>query len=161
MLGPLGGGDGFAWRGYDDAWVELAGVGRVQSVPGGSHWGAGVSISAHDQARIGQLLLDGGAAGGRQLVPRAWIESMAVSSPVAPFYGRLVWLDPDGSAFPGASPRAVFMVGAGGHLVWVDPELDAVVVLRWLDPSHTPAAVRRIAAALAATNAVSSTVSSA
>ena len=29
----------------------------------------GVSISARDQARIGQLLLDGGAAAGRQLVP--------------------------------------------------------------------------------------------
>jgi CubicO group peptidase (beta-lactamase class C family) len=46
LLRPLGGGDGFAWRGYDDAWVELSGVGRVQSVPGGTHWGRGVSISA-------------------------------------------------------------------------------------------------------------------
>ena len=61
VLRPLGGGDGFAWRGYDDAWVELPGVGRVQTVPGGTHWGAGVSISARDQARIGQLVLDGGA----------------------------------------------------------------------------------------------------
>ena len=52
---------GFAWRGYDDAWVDLPGVGRVQTVPGGTHWGAGVSISARDQARIGQLVLDGGA----------------------------------------------------------------------------------------------------
>ena len=40
LLRPLGGGEGFAWRGYDDAWIELPGVGRVQSVPGGTHWGA-------------------------------------------------------------------------------------------------------------------------
>ena len=153
VLQPLGGGDGFAWRGYDDAWLDLPGVGRVQSVPGGTHWGAGVSISATDQARIGQLVLDGGAAGGRQRVPRAWIEAMAVPSPIAPFYGRLVWLNRDGAAFPGASSRAVFMVGAGGHVVWVDPELDAVVVLRWLDPSQLPATIGRIAAALAATSA--------
>jgi CubicO group peptidase (beta-lactamase class C family) len=46
----------------------------VQSVPGGTHWGAGVSISARDQARIGQLLLDGGVAAGGQLVPKAWID---------------------------------------------------------------------------------------
>ena len=149
VLRPLGGGIGYAWRGYDDAWVDLAGVGRVQSVPGGTHWGAGVSISAHDQARIGQLLLDGGVGAGRQLVPRAWLERMAAPCPIAPFYGRLLWLNRQGTAFPGASTRAVFMVGAGGHWVWVDPELDAVVVLRWLDPAHASAAIRRIAAALA------------
>jgi CubicO group peptidase (beta-lactamase class C family) len=151
ILRPLGGGAGFAWRGYDDSWIELPGVGRVQSVPGGSHWGGGVSISAHDQARIGRLVLDGGAGGGRQLVPRAWIERMAVPVPIARFYGRLVWLNRQGTAFPGASTRALFMVGAGGHYVWIDPELDAVVVLRWLDPAHASATIRRLATALGAT----------
>jgi CubicO group peptidase (beta-lactamase class C family) len=125
VLKPLGGGDGFAWRGYDDAWVELPGVGRVQSVPGGTHWGAGVSISTHDQARIGQLLLDGGSAAGRQLMPKGWIERMTQPCEIAPFYGRLLWLNRGGLAFPGASKRATFMVGAGGHYVGVDPELDA------------------------------------
>jgi CubicO group peptidase (beta-lactamase class C family) len=148
VLRPLGGGEGFAWRGYDDAWVDLPGVGRVQSVPGGTHWGAGVSISAHDQARIGQMVLDGGAGNGRQLVPKDWIERMGAPSSIAPFYGRLLWLNRSGLAFPGASTRAVFMVGAGGHYVWVDPELDAVVVLRWLDPAHAGPTIRRIATAL-------------
>ena len=150
VLRPLGGGAGFAWRGYDDAWVDLPGAGRVQSVPGGTHWGAGVSISAQDQARIGQMLLDGGAGGGLQLIAKDWIARMAEPSPIAPFYGRLLWLNRDGTAFPGASTRALFMVGAGGHTVWIDPELDAVVVLRWLDPAWTPAAIGRIAKALSA-----------
>lgn len=150
VLKPLGGGEGFAWRGYDDAWVDLPGVGRVQSVPGGTHWGAGVSISAHDQARIGKMVLDGGAGNGRQLVPKDRIERMFMPSPIAPFYGRLLWLNRDGVAFPGASTRAAFMVGAGGHYVWIDPELDAVVVLRWLDPAHSGATIRRIATALQA-----------
>jgi len=149
VLRPLGGGDGFAWRGYDDAWLELPGVGRVQSVPGGTHWGAGVSISALDQARIGQLLLDGGVAAGRQLVPKDWIDRMMRPCERAPFYGRLLWLNRSGLAFPGASKRAAFMVGAGGHYVGVDPELDAVIVLRWLDPAYAPAAIPRFAAALA------------
>lgn len=149
LLRPLGGGNGFAWRGYDDAWVDLPGVGRVPSVPGGSHWGAGVSIGARDQARIGQLLLDRGLHGGRRLVDEGWLERMAAPSTVAPFYGRLLWLNRSGRAFPGASTRALFMLGAGGHTVWVEPERSAVVVLRWLDPVHSAATIQRIAAALA------------
>ena len=149
LLRPLGGGNGFAWRGYDDAWVELPGAGRVPSVPGGSHWGAGVSIGARDQARIGQLLLDGGKApSGRRLIDEAWLERMAAPATVAPFYGRLLWLNRTGRAFPGASPRALFMLGAGGHTVWIEPERSAVVVLRWLDPAHFAAVIERIAAAL-------------
>ena len=149
LLRPLGGGSGFAWRGYDDAWVELPGIGRVPSVPGGSHWGGGVSIGARDQARVGQLLLNGGKApSGHRLIDEAWLERMAAPSAVAPFYGRLLWLNRTGRAFPGASARALFMLGAGGHTVWIEPERDAVVVLRWLDPAHFAAAIERIAAAL-------------
>jgi CubicO group peptidase (beta-lactamase class C family) len=145
LLQPLGGGEGFAWRGYDDAWVTLADGRRVQSVPGGTHWGAGVSISARDQARIGQMLL----AGGRGIVTRDWITRMTTPLAIAPFYGRLVWLNADGRSFPGASAQAFFMLGAGGHHVWVDPALDAVVVLRWLDGSVAPAVVQQLGQALA------------
>jgi CubicO group peptidase (beta-lactamase class C family) len=148
VLGPLGGGKGFAWEGYDDAWIDLPGVGRVPSVPGGSHWGAGVSISARDQARIGQMMLAGGTVGGRRIVAAEWLERMVTPSAVAPFYGRLLWLNRSGNAFPGASPRAFVMQGAGGHYVWVDPDFDSVVVLRWIDTSDASAAIERIAAAL-------------
>lgn len=150
LLQPLGGGVGFAWRAYDDAWVDLPGAGRVLSVPGGTHWGGGVSIGSRDQARIGQLLLDGGEHAGRRLLGREWIGKMAQPCDVAPFYGRLVWLNRDGRSFPGASSQALMMQGAGGHTVWIDPPLDAVVVLRWLDPDFAPAVVAAIAAALAA-----------
>jgi CubicO group peptidase (beta-lactamase class C family) len=149
VLRPLGGGAGFAWRGYDDAWVDLPGAGRVQSVPGGSHWGGGVSISARDQARIGQLLLQGGTAGGRQLVAPAWLDRMRSPCLVAPFYGRLLWLNRSRQAFPGASAEALFMIGAGGHYVWVEPALDAVVVLRWLDSAFAAETIARLAASLA------------
>ena len=94
-------------------------------------------------------MLDGGVIAGRALIAPGWLERMATPCPVAPWYGRLVWLNRNGRAFPGASTRALFMVGAGGHYVWIDPELDAVVVLRWLDPQHASATIERIAAALA------------
>lgn len=145
LLRPLGGGEGFAWRGYDDAWVTLADGRRLQSVPGGTHWGAGVSISARDQALIGQLML----GGGQGVLPATWIERMQQPCPIAPFYGRLVWLNPDGMSFPGASARSYFLLGAGGHHVWIDPENDAVTVLRWLDAAAAPEVIRRLGAALA------------
>jgi CubicO group peptidase (beta-lactamase class C family) len=55
---------------------------------------------------------------------------------IAPFYGMLVWLNPAGRSFPGASERSVFMVGAGGNYVWIEPEHDAVIVARWIDSAH-------------------------
>lgn len=149
LLRPLGGGDGCAWEPYDDAWVTIDGR-RLPSVPGGTHWGGGVRIAARDQERIGQLLLDDGVHAGRRLLPAGWVERMRTPCRVAPFYGWLVWLNRDGRAFPGASADAMFMQGAGGHTVWIDPGLDAVVVVRWLDPAHEKPFVRGIAAALAA-----------
>ena len=152
ILKPLGGGEGFRWEGYDDAWMEIvdnAGVKRkMQSVPGGTHWGGGVSISARDQARVGQLVLSGGLHDGKQVVPQAWIKRMNEPCAIAPFYGRLMWLNTDGTQFPGASKTASFMVGAGGHYTWVEPAHDAVVVVRWLDSAHAAGFMQRVAAAL-------------
>lgn len=147
VLRPLGAGRDFRWQGYDDAWVEIGGR-RMQSVPGGSHWGGGVSISARDQARIAQLLLAGGVHGGRQLLPAAWVARMQQPCAIAPFYGWLTWLNRDGAMFADASRASWFMVGAGGHYVWIDPENEAVVVVRWLDPAHSPGFVTRVARAL-------------
>jgi CubicO group peptidase (beta-lactamase class C family) len=147
VLAPLGGGRDFRWEGYDDAYVEIDGR-RMQSVPGGTHWGGGVSISARDQARVGQLLLDGGAHHGRQLIPRDWVARMQVPDAVAPFYGLLTWLNRDGRMFADASRSSWFMFGAGGHTVWIDPDHQAVIVTRWLDGAHAPGFVSRVAKVL-------------
>ena len=148
VLRPIGAGQGFRWEGYDDAWTEVAGR-RMQSVPGGTHWGGGVSISARDQARIGQLLLDGGLHAGRPVLPAAWIGRMQQPCAIAPFYGWLTWLNRDGAMFAEASRESWFMVGAGGHYTWIDPAHQAVVVVRWIDPAHSAGFVARVAKALA------------
>lgn len=148
LLQPLEATDRFCWEPYDEGWLSVGGR-RLPSVPGGSHWGGGVSISARDQARIGQLLLDDGVHQGQRLLPAGWVQRMRQPCAVAPFYGWLVWLNPEGRSFPGASADALFMQGAGGHLVWVDPGLRSVVVVRWIDPAHTAAFVAQVARALA------------
>lgn len=147
ILQPIGAGRDFGWAGYDDAWVDLDGQ-RMPSVPGGSHWGGGVSIGARDQARIGQLLLAGGAHEGKQLVPREWVRRMWQPCAIAPFYGMLTWLNRDGRMFEQASPESGFMVGAGGHYVWMDPANDSVVVVRWIDAARAGGFVSRVARSL-------------
>jgi CubicO group peptidase (beta-lactamase class C family) len=142
ILRPLGGGRDFRWEGYEDAWVEIEGR-SMQSVPGGTHWGGGVTISTRDQARIGQMLLEGGMHGGQQVVPREWVRRMHEPAQAAPFYGWLTWLNRDGRLGE-ASRDSWFMFGAGGHTVWIDPSNDAVVVVRWLDGAHWAEFVKRV-----------------
>jgi CubicO group peptidase (beta-lactamase class C family) len=120
----------------------------MQSVPGGTHWGGGVTISARHQARIGQLLLDGGVHAGQALLPPGWVQRMQQPGVIAPFYGWLAWLNRDGRMFTAASRASWFMVGAGGHYVWIDPAHQAVVVVRWIDPARADGFVSRVAQAL-------------
>jgi CubicO group peptidase (beta-lactamase class C family) len=147
VLAPVGGGSNFRWEGYDDAWVEIDGQ-RMQSVPGGTHWGAGVSIGARDQARIAQLLLDEGVHQGRELVPREWVRRMQEPCAIAPFYGLLTWLNRDRQIFPDASRSSWFMMGAGGNYVWIDPDHAMVAVVRWIGAAHAGGFVSRVTRAL-------------
>lgn len=153
ILQPLGAGKGFAWEGYTQSWLDLP-ARRVQSVPGGTHWGGGVSVSASDQARIGQLLLNNGrwTSGGltRTLLSGKWLQYMRQPGALAPFYGLLTWLNPGQSTFKAASAESLFMVGAGGNYVWIEPAHQAVVVVRWINPAYFNGFVARIAQALEA-----------
>ncbi len=129
---PCGLSDSWRWVGYDHAWIELNGQ-RVQSVPGGSHWGAGVSISAQDQFKLTQLWLDNGKVAGQQVLSTNWLSQMRTPCEIAPFYGFLVWLNESRRIFSSLSTDAYFGMGAGGHFSLVEPEQDLVIVVRWLD----------------------------
>ena len=124
----------------------------MQSVPGGSHWGGGISISSLDQVRVGQLLLDDGRHEGRQVVSAVWMQSMRTPCALAPFYGYLLWLNLERSVFPSAPASSVFAIGAGSSITWVDPERRTVVVIRWINPDHADAFFGAVGAALDASN---------
>jgi CubicO group peptidase (beta-lactamase class C family) len=148
LMRPLGASSAWRWEGYDDAWFDLGGR-RVQSVPGGTHWGGGVSIGARDQARLAQLLLDEGRARDARLLNAGWVRGLREPCAIAPFYGRLVWLNPGRRVFPAASDQAFAMLGAGGHVVWIEPGDRLVVVARWLDGAATAPFMQRCREALA------------
>lgn len=132
---PCGLSNNWQWVGYDHAWVQIDGQ-TIQSVPGGSHWGAGVSISARDQFKLTQMLLDNGKAQGVQVLSEDWIGQMRTPCPLAPFYGYLIWLNKNQRIFKSLSEQAYFGMGAGGHFSLVEPSRELVVIVRWLDPSQ-------------------------
>jgi CubicO group peptidase (beta-lactamase class C family) len=147
IMDPLGASATWRWVGYDNAWVEIDGV-RMASVPGGSHWGAGVSISSRDQARVGQLLLDEGRCGDRRLLSREWIERMRTPCAIAPYYGLLVWLNTGRRAFPSAPASSWFAIGAGSSFTWIEPERRLVCIVRWIDAAHADPFFGRVLGAL-------------
>ncbi len=93
--------------------------------------GSGMSMSAQDLMRFGQLVLQGGRSGSTQVVPAAWIEAATTprfswrdtyGAQTNVTYGYLWWL-----AVPPATP-ASFAWGYGGQFVYVVPSLDLVIV---------------------------------
>jgi CubicO group peptidase (beta-lactamase class C family) len=135
IMQPIGASDQWRWVGYDTSWIDLNGR-RVQSVPGGTHWGGGMSIGSLDQARVGQLLLDDGKANGRQIISAEWIKSMRMPCAIAPFYGRLVWLNHAQRIFSAVPASSYFAIGAGTSFTWMEPERRMVLVVRWIDADH-------------------------
>ena len=147
LMQPLGASDTWRWVGYDHAWVELRGR-RMQTVPGGSHWGGGVSINCPDQMLLARLMLDQGLWQGKQLISQEWIQKMREPCALAPFYGYLLWLNTDGRVFP-SIPRASYCAfGAGSSFVLTEPERELIVVVRWLNAEYADGFFARVLTAL-------------
>lgn len=101
--------------------------------------------TAREAARVGQLMLDGGAAGGRRIIAPGYVsEATRSSQPHNPAYGLLWWLngglryllpsyrlDPDEHAaplLPGCPPDLFAAMGIADQKVYVIPSCELVVV---------------------------------
>jgi CubicO group peptidase (beta-lactamase class C family) len=146
VMDPIGASQDWTWRGYHNSWVELASR-RVQSVPGGSHWGGGLFISALDHARVGLLIARKGRWGDRRILSERYIDAMLSPSQTNRDYGLLWWLN-GGGRYPSAPATSAFAIGAGSNLIWIDREHDLVAVLRWMDPTAFDGFFARVLAAL-------------
>ena len=137
IMDPIGASPTWEWHGYRTSFVDLNGK-QVQSVSGGGHWGGGVWASTRDHARFGLLHLRRGKWNGKELLSEKWIDMATAPTDIRPVYGYMWWLNNDkGTTHAGATPKSFFARGAGGNTIWICPELDLVVVTRWLDTRVT------------------------
>ena len=90
----------------------------------------GLNATLRDYGRLGLLLANEGAVGGRQLIPAAWVR--AATSPAAPHFapGRVPGLFGYGyqTWILGGSRRQFVLRGLRGQFVFVDPAAKVVLV---------------------------------
>jgi CubicO group peptidase (beta-lactamase class C family) len=111
--------------------VGITSVQWEQLEPNMVNAGSGIKMTATDLLRFGQLLLQRGRSGSRQVVPEAWIDAGTTpqfgwreqyGAQRGTTYGYLWWV-----AQPPATV-ATFAWGFGGQFAYVVPSLDLVVV---------------------------------
>ncbi len=132
IMDPIDASHSWEWHGYRNSYIEIKGR-SVQSVSGGAHWGGGLWISSLDHARMGLLISRHGRWGNVEILPEHCLGPLFAPCPLNRNYGFLWWLNSNRSLFAGAGESSVFAYGAGANYVWIDPDYDLVVVVRWID----------------------------
>jgi len=146
-MDPIAASDGWAWHGYHNSFVTIDGR-QMQSVSGGAHWGGGMFISSHDQARFGLMMLRGGRWRDRQILSQDWITRTLQPCDINPGYGYLFWLNRRPKRYPNAPESSFFALGAGYNVIWMDPDHDLVAVVRWIAQERIDAFFQHVLAAL-------------
>ncbi len=133
LMDEIGASSTWRWYGYENSYVVLDGQ-IIQSVSGGGHWGGGMFINAYDMARFGLLTASGGKWRERQILSDAFMNQARTPTSVQPTYGFMNWfLNTDKKLYPNAPASAIIHTGNGSNIIYVDPENDLVVVVRWIE----------------------------
>jgi CubicO group peptidase (beta-lactamase class C family) len=148
VMDPIGASPTWRWYGYETSWVEIDGE-AVQSVSGGGHWGGGMFINARDMARFGLLTLRRGRWRDRQILSEEWLRAATTPTPVRPGYGFMnFFLNTERKLLPSAPATAFAHVGNGTNMIYVDPEHDLVVVMRWIEDEAIDGFIKRLLASI-------------
>ncbi|MGL6043242.1 MAG: serine hydrolase domain-containing protein [Sandaracinobacteroides sp.] len=93
-----------------------------------------VFMGAHDWARFGLMLADGGTYRGRQIVPADWVTRMSTPTRLsAGRYSTQTWFR---GGVPGQRARTFEMSGFGGQYVTIVPETRTVIVRLGFQPER-------------------------
>ncbi len=121
----------------------------IDRVGGDAHTACCLTAPAMDWAKVGLMLLNGGALNGNRVVPESWVKELAKPSPASPHYGYQTWLGTEDRSLPegfgDAKPigdvplldsDGFYFMGRGQQHVWVLPNYDLVVVR--MGPAFAP-----------------------
>lgn len=147
LMQPIGASNTWAWTGYKNAWIVLDGK-LIQSVSGGGHFGGGLFVNAYDMARFGLLSLRKGQWNGKQILSESWIKKAITPGAVNKGYGFMnYFLNTDRKMYPSAPAKAYAHIGNGTNAIYVDPEHDLVVVVRWIEDKSMDGFLQRLLSA--------------
>lgn len=148
VMDPIGASNTWRWYGYDNSWVDIDGQ-MMQSVSGGGHWGGGMFISARDQARFGLLTLRRGVWKDQRILSEAWVQMALTPTPVQPDYGFMNWfLNTDRKRWPSVPATAFCHLGSGTNAACELPDVDLVVVARWIEGGALDEFLKRVVASV-------------
>jgi CubicO group peptidase (beta-lactamase class C family) len=148
VMDPIGASNTWRWYGYDNSWVLVDGE-AMQSMSGGGHWGGGMFINARDMARFGYLTLRRGKWRDRQILSEAWVRQALTPTVPQPTYGFMNWFLNTDRKFIASAPASAFAhMGNGTNMIYVDPENDLVVVVRWIENGAVNEFVQRLLASI-------------
>jgi len=93
----------------------------------------GISVTARDLARVGEMLRNGGTVDDRRIVPQAWLADMLTAG------DHQAWVDGKSNFFPkgryrsqwyqsGEPDGAFCAIGIHGQWLYVDPSTETVIV---------------------------------
>lgn len=148
IMDPIGASNTWRWYGYRNSWIVLDGQ-AIQSVSGGGHWGGGMFINAYDMARFGLLTLRKGNWNGKQLISQQWIQQSLTPGTANAGYGYMnFFLNTGQKYYPSAPATAFVHVGNGTNIIYVDPEHDLVMVVRWIENNAVDGMIKKVLEAL-------------
>ena len=128
LWGPLGAEAGAFWLADGPP-----GTGRALN-------GMGYNAVLRDFARLGQLMLDGGMANGKQVIPAGWVKQMTTMIPFPADYGHKAEFE--GYGFQtwqvDKEPGAFSAVGLAGQFIYVHPSTRTVIVKLSYNPPVEP-----------------------
>jgi CubicO group peptidase (beta-lactamase class C family) len=133
LMDEIGASNTWRWMGYENSWVVIDGQ-IMQAVGGGGHWGGGMFISAFDMARFGVLTSRGGKWRDKQILSAEFVRLAKTPTTAQPTYGFMNWfLNTDKKLYPSAPASAIIHTGNGVNIIFVDPDNDLVIVVRWIE----------------------------
>ena len=148
VMDEIGASNTWRWYGYENSFVVIDGQ-IVQSVSGGGHWGGGMFINAYDMARFGLLTARNGKWGNKQLLSTEFIRQAKTPTSVQPTYGFMNWfLNTDKKLYPAAPGSAFVHVGNGTNIIYIDPENDFVIVVRWIENGKINEFIEKVMASI-------------
>jgi len=137
------------WQGYgNESSITLPDRRTVSVVVGGGHWGGGLATSVRHDLILGRLMAGRGTLDGRRVLSEAAIAALLSPCPLQPVYGRALVAQYGAAALPCRPAFSFFATGVGMNVIWVDPVLDLVAVVRWMDEPAFPGFVEHVVAAM-------------